>query len=538
MDTHTSGELFRHRDSRGAGISRRQALFGGATLLAGAVLLDGCTHSNGTAATATTAQASSKPVQGGSLRVGVIGQGTLEDLAPSITGPPAIVRGEQLYDRLFDLANDLQSLTPKLALSAEPNADATVWTFPLRPGVTWHDGKTLTAEDVVYTIKAWGDKDSLTFGVLNSLIDYKNVRASGKSTVVVPLHQPSAQFPTLIAVNASYGIRQSGSSLKTLARNPIGTGPFSYKSFTPGAQSTFVANRNYWQHGGPHVDELVVNSSFTDPTAMVNALEGGQLDVATLLPPLAGKQAAGGAFTLLRAPSPNATFFYMDTTTAPFKDVRVRQAMKLVVDRKALIDGALAGFGTVGNDLFGGGAEYFDSSLVSTRDVDKAKSLLRAAGQSGLTASLATSDAFPGAKAAATLFAQQAKEAGVTIRLDVKPAASYYDSSAGFPWHFGQDYSSPQASLAAWYRLFLIEYNETRWDAPGDSALQAAFVETDKSKAAEKWAVAQKEQFDNGGNIVWGNSDLLDGLGKKVRGIPPSPVNCSNNYRYVDAWLV
>ncbi|WP_375479806.1 ABC transporter substrate-binding protein [uncultured Jatrophihabitans sp.] len=537
MDDRSTGLPLGNSDVASAGISRRHALFGGAALIAGAVLLDGCTHSSGTSPSAT-AKASGKPVRGGSLRVGVIGQGTLEDLAPSITGPPAIVRGEQLYDRLFDLASDLKSLTPKLALSAEPNADATVWTFKLRDGVTWHDGKTLTAEDVVYTIKGWGDKDSLTFGSLNSLIDYKNVRSSGKLTVIVPLLKPSAQFPTLSAVNASYSVRQSGSSLKTLARRPIGTGPFSYKSFTPGAQSTFVANRDYWQHGGPYIDELIVNSSFTDPTAMVNALEGGQLDVATLLPPLAGKQAAAGAFTLLRAPSPNATFFYMDITSAPFKDVRVRQALKLVADRQALIDGALAGFGTPGNDLFGAGSEYFDSTLKSVRDVDKAKSLLRSAGQSGLTVSLSTSKAFPGAEEAATLFAQQAKEAGVNIRLDVKSAASYYDSSAGFPWHFGQDYSSPQASLAAWYRLFFIEYNETRWDVPGDSALQAAFVEIDKSKAAEKWAIAQKEQFDNGGAIVWGNSDLLDGLAKRVRGIPPSPVNCSNNYRYVDAWVV
>ena len=185
------------------------------------------------------------------------------------------------------------------------------------------------------------------------------------------------------------------------------------KSFTPGRQSVFVKNPNYWVSGKPYVDSLTIDS-IDDNTARLNALLSNQIDAMAQLPTQQAKaHAATGDITVLVAPSPQAMMFYMDTTKAPFTDPRVTLAMKLIADRKALVESAISGYGTVGNDIFGAGLPFYDKSLPQrVQDIEKAKSLLKAAGQSNLTVQLNTSPIFPGFVEAATLLAQQAKKAG------------------------------------------------------------------------------------------------------------------------------
>ena len=125
----------------------------------------------------------------------------------------------------------------------------------------------------------------------------------------------------------------------------------------------------------------------------------------------------------------------MAVDKAPFDDVRVRQAIKLLADRDQLVEVALSGFGQVGNDLFGRGLPFYDSSLPQrTRDVAKAKSLLAAAGHgNGLDITLQTSPASPGMVEAATLLAQQAKAGGVNITISQVDSSSYFDPSLQVP---------------------------------------------------------------------------------------------------------
>src|SRR5205823_3521354 len=107
--------------------------------------------------------------------------------------------------------------------------------------------------------------------------------------------------------------------------------------------------------------------------------------------------AAAGDMQVLVAKSPQAMMFYMDTTKPPFNDNRVRLAIKLIADRKALVESALSGYGSVGNDIFGQGLPFYDTALPQRKqDISKAKSLLKAAGQEHLTVTLQTSQIFPG----------------------------------------------------------------------------------------------------------------------------------------------
>ena len=133
---------------------------------------------------------------------------------------------------------------------------------------------------------------------------------------------------------------------------------------------------------------------------------------------------------VLSGKSPQPMMFYMDTTKAPFNDPDVRMAIKLIADRQALVDGALNGYGQLGNDIVGKGLPWYDESLPQReQDIDQAKSLLKKAGQENLTVLLQTSQIFPGFVESATLLAQQAKAAGVTINLKQEPPNSYYNPS-------------------------------------------------------------------------------------------------------------
>src|SRR5207248_2596383 len=109
----------------------------------------------------TSAGGGGKPVRGGTLRVGMITAGPAETINPAKTvNLSDLLRIAQLYDNLFTVGPDVKTLVPVLALSAEPNGNATVWTLKLRPNVKWHDGKPFTADDVVYTLRSWANPNS------------------------------------------------------------------------------------------------------------------------------------------------------------------------------------------------------------------------------------------------------------------------------------------------------------------------------------------------------------------------------------------
>jgi peptide/nickel transport system substrate-binding protein len=522
----------------------------GAVALTGAALLAGCGSGHaGSATTASSASTASSaqvlssgggtPSYGGTMIVGEITAGTAEQLAPSFSVSPDAIRSCQLYDRLFDLENDLTTLQPRLALSAEPNADASLWTLTLRDGVVWHDGKPFGADDVVWTIRSWQSPQNLTFGAFDGIIDYNGVRKRGPLTVEVPLVAPVGQFPSLLGVIPSYGMTQNGQTLRDLQRNPIGTGPFKYESFQPGVTSTFVANKDYWEQGKPYVDRLIINSSFTDPNALLEALLSGQIHVLPHLPEVQAKeQMATGQITVLNSNSPANCYIYMNTKAPPFNDVRVRQAVRLLADRDALVEIALNGLGAPANDLMGEGAQYFASDLKRSQDIEQAKSLLKSAGQENLAFAITTAQGTsPGGVEAATLLAEQAQAAGVTISVRNVSPAQYYNPP-GYPWLMGQDYLEPVPSLTAWYRLAFVEYNETRWNVNTDSALAAAIRALDPAEAGERWREAQLEQFNMGGHLIWASQNLLDGVAKTVHGLRAGPVQQLNLYRLLDGWLV
>ena len=367
-----------------AELTRRQFL-GGVVVGAAALGLPGLT---------SDAFAAVTPKHGGNLRVGFVGGGTAETLDPhkSVAFIDA-ARAKNLFDKLTEFRPDM-SVEYQLATSMEPNKDATQWQIKLRPGVVWHDGKPLTADDVIYSLaRNLNPKNGLQAMIDLAPVDLKRTKKTGKLEILLALHQPIAEIPQLFAAR-TLSIVQAGA---TNFAHPIGTGPFKYVSFTPGTKSVFARNEHYWMHGKPYVDQLVMNS-IPDNGARYNALVSGQIDAMENLDLATAKTLVPGGFNihgdgvavstnkavkLVNAPGSNMVAMCMLTNRPPFTDVRVRQAFRLAIDRPATLESAFVGFGQLGNDVYGKGLPDYDTSLPQrTADPAQAKALLKQAGHS------------------------------------------------------------------------------------------------------------------------------------------------------------
>lgn len=540
-------------------LSRRQLLGAGAGL-AGGVVLAACggslkspasTKSGGSGSTSALAQLpGGTPKRGGTFTVGVISGGQEENLFPGTSvGTPDFVRDYSLYNLLFYLGKNITPLVPGLALSAESNADASVWTFKLRDGVTWHDGKPFTADDVVYNFQSVWSNPNLNFssGFLAGMVDFKNVRKLDTHTVQVPLIMPAAQFPTIFAY-FDFPVVQNGATVKSTARNPVGTGPFKYQSLTPGSRSVFTANKDYWETGKPYVDQLVVDSSFTDTNSLFNALLNGSVNLFPSLPLVTARnQLSAKQVQILASPfAAQSYMFAMRVDKGPFADNRVRTAFKLLVDRQAMIDGAWAGFGSPAYDLLAPGTEYYAADLKRDHDPDKARSLFKAAGVLGTTFTLPTCDFLPGMVESSTILAQQAAAAGVKVTVNTQSAATYFTPAGGFLARpFGYEVDQPVGSLLAAYRseyTIGCPYPDTHWGsqtggAAAEKLIADAIAATDPAKAAELWRECQLQQFNEGGYLVWGNVPYVDAAANNVRGLSAGAGFSYNNWRLCDGWL-
>lgn len=531
------------------GITRRRLLERGgqAGLVAvGAGWLAACGGgSGGTGATGTPAAAGTQgaPVRGGTLTMGVMTGGSAETLEPGLLSQwPDTLRGPMLYNKLFTIGQDLE-LVPGLALSAEPNKDATVWTFKLRDGVTWHDGKPFTADDIVAAFHGWSKPTNYNNAPLQGLVDFNKVRKTGKLEVEVSLLRPVAQFPSVLIIWTGQ-VPQAGSTPASFKKHPIGTGPFKFVSFTPGKRSEFVRNPDYWEEGKPYFDTVIVDSSFTDEAARFNALLSGQINALPLIPFTTAKQQANNSrIKILSSDGGQNYMMSFRIDKEPFTDVRVRQAMKLIPDRQAIVDGAFAGYAKPANDAFGNPkVKYFDTSLKAQHDPEKAKALLKAAGKEGLSFTLPIAPAAPGFVEAATLFAQQAKAAGVNVKLQNIPTANYYSQTPGnYTYRTIQLDSGQGPSLPTYYRAFLVTGapgGSAHWGSPEhDKQIYDAMAQVDPAKATEKWREVQQTIFNEGGSMVYADTNFVDAVGSNVMGLQGGPGFPFNDVRIQDGWL-
>ena len=520
------------------GVSRRVFVAGG---LAAGLALAGCGGGGASSQPSSAATATGTPRRGGKLSIAFVGGGQSETLNPmhAYASDIDIARQFNLFDSLVtpgaDGAPQLQ-----LAESIEHNGKATMWTIRLRNGVEWHDGKPLTADDVVYSFQYMCNPTNGAYNqFIGQFIDAKGIRKRDKLTVEVPSATAFAYLPEVMMSNAVPVIQAGATDFS----HPIGTGPFKFVSWTKGVNSVFARNTNYWQSGVPHVDTLEM-LSIPGTTARVNALLGGQVDGSIAIPYAQAvtylNQGSSSPIKIFLTPSPQETYITMGTATKPFNDARVRQAMRLIADRPAIIKEAQSGLGKVLNDLYGLGYPLYNDQLPQrTQDIEQAKSLLKQAGYAGLKISISSSTWSVGQLESATAFAQQAAAAGVTINVKNLPPSTYY--STGWPnYQFGQTQWEAN-TIPYTYAAQLLPgaaNNDTQWkDETTINLLKDALSDANRTTSQDKWFQLQSDLWHYGAQLHWGSSPLCDGLATTVRGETPNPYADFTCFGFKNYWL-
>lgn len=362
---------------------------------------------------------------GGTLRVAQIMPAAAIDPV-TIAEQGGLLVLQQVGDFLIFDGPDLM-LRPMLATSWKPNQDGTVWTFTLRQGVKFHDGRPMTADDVVASIDRLADPAMGS----NALSAFKGVLSKGGTrkiddhTVEFTLDAPNGNFPYYLSSDNYNAIIVPADYKGDFEKQMIATGPFKLDQYTPKVGATFVRNPDYW--GGPALVERVELSFYNDQQPQVLALLGGQIDLIQQIV-AQGSQSLfdNPAAKILRLKSNAHRQIHLKNKGA-FADKRVRQAVALMLDRPALVKGLFRGLGDVGNDSpFAPVFPSTDTGVPQrTKDVAKAKQLMAAAGSKGFDVTLTTMQ-MQELPALATLIRNAAGELGIKANLKIEDVGAYY----------------------------------------------------------------------------------------------------------------
>jgi peptide/nickel transport system substrate-binding protein len=406
--------------------------------------------------------------RGGRLRMGLNGANTSDSWDSRTHSDIYMISAAQgaVFDSLTQIAAD-GTLVGELATDWETSGDAKVWTFNLRQGVTFHNGKAFGADDVIASLKMHLDEGSKSAAkpIVETIVEMKKMN---DHQVQFTLETGNADLPFLLA-DYHMLIYPAGQIDEAIAQG-IGTGLYRVESFDPGVR--FVGKRvdSHYKDGEAGWFDEVEIIAINDITARMNALLTGQVDVINDIDFKTETLLTANPNTQIFEVTGNQQFtFPMLTDVAPFNDVNVRRAIKHAVNRQEMVDKILLGHGRVGNDSpIGPANTYYHEDMEQTvYDPDKAKFYLKEAGMENLAVDLSVSNAaFTGAVDAGQLYQASAKAAGITINLVQEPADGYWSNVwlkkpwcacywSGRPTE-DQMFSTAYAAGAPW--------NDTHWD--------------------------------------------------------------------------
>jgi peptide/nickel transport system substrate-binding protein len=338
-------------------------------------------------------------------------------------------------------SDDKLKLQPRLAESWKPSENGQVWTFKIRQGVKFHDGKPMTAADVAASINALSDpkNGSNALSTFDGVLSKGSAKAVDDTTVRFELDAPNGNFPYLVSSDNYNAIIvpkdvDPGRWEKTFP----GTGPWKLDRYTANSGVSYVKNPDYWDKSRvPKLDRQEVKF-YPKEQAQILALQGGDVDVLIHFSPTGGKALLNDPnITVIELRSSVHREVHMRNDKPPFDDKRVRQAMALAVDRQALVSGLFAGKADLGNDSpFAPVFPSTDKSVPQRQqDLEKAKALMQQANPTTTSATLNTWDGFE-LSDLAQLLQNDAAKIGLRLRPNVTPAGTYYgDAVFGkSPW--------------------------------------------------------------------------------------------------------
>jgi peptide/nickel transport system substrate-binding protein len=327
------------------------------------------------------------------------------------------------------LSDQTLTLRPVLATSWTPNSTADIWTFKIRQGVKFHDGSSLTADDVVYTYKLQTNPAGKASALSNfgGVLQPSGVVKVDDYTVAFHLEAPNGNFPYLTSSdNYTMIILPKGYDPAKWQSSFIGTGPFKLKSYTEKVGASFVRNEDYW---GPKALPAATEFTFYETeTPSILALTSGSIDVLGQFTVTNGPQLLTGSYNVIKLKSSAHRELSMRCDQAPFTDNRVRQALALSLNRPGIVQALFKGLSDVGNDSPFAPVYPSTNTTVAQRaeDIAKAKALLSAAGHPhGFSCTLTTENVFE-IPQFAEIVQQAVKPIGVNMKLNVEEQPKYY----------------------------------------------------------------------------------------------------------------
>ncbi|MFO1040086.1 MAG: ABC transporter substrate-binding protein [Geminicoccaceae bacterium] len=466
--------------------------------------------------------AAQTPKKGGDLKLGIDGAESTDSLDPaSYTATYMQTVGYQWGNPLIELDVNNKPI-PELAESWEPNKDATRWVVKLRKGVTFHNGKEMTADDVVASYNHHRGKDSKSAAKVY-LDPFTDIKADGKDQVVFELAQGIADVPYILA-DYHLLIMPAGSP----PDSGMGTGPFSIEAFEPGVRTLAKRNPNYFKDGRAHADS-VETLAINDQTARTNALQTGAAHwINRVDPKTVSLLQRLPTIKIIDVPSAGHYLFVMRCDMAPFDNLDLRLAMKYGIDREDIIKKILLGHGALGNDNPIPGFDPFHADIPQrTYDLDKAKFHFKKSGFEGAVPMQIADAAFTGAVDTATLYQQHLAKAGINLDVQRVPNDGYWDNvwmKAPFCGSYWGGRPTADLMLSVAYASDAA-WNESFWKRPDfDKLLVAARGELDQGKRTQLYAEAQTMINEDGGAIIPMFNNFLFGTSDKVAGMVTSPV--------------
>ncbi|WP_109479214.1 ABC transporter substrate-binding protein [Paraburkholderia sp. C35] len=515
------------------GASRRDVLramaAGGLMSLTGAGLL--------AASSGAFAQTQARPKQGGKIRVATQSASAADTLDPAKGALGTdYVRANMFYNGLTELDSHLGA---KMALAESLDTkDATVWVVKLRSGVQFHDGKSLTPNDVIYSLMR--HKDPAVASKAKTLADQiKEAKATGPNEVTITLVGANADLPVILATSHFLIIKDGTTDFKTA----VGTGPFKLKEFSPGVRTVGVRNEKYWKPGMPHLDEVEL-IGIGDESARVNALLSGDVQLINAVSPRSTSRIKGTpGFSVLETKTGQYTDLIIRddggiTGTADF-----RRGLMHLMDREQIRRAVFLGYGAIGNDQpIDPTNKYYLKGLPQRAfDPEKAKFYFQKAKLGSAPVQLYASPAAEGSVEMAMLLQQVAPQAGLNLQVVRVPSDGYWSNHwMKHPLGYGNINARPSADVL-FTQFFKSDapWNEANWKNPKfDQMLVAARGEPDDTKRKQIYGDMQQLVHEDGGIGIPMFQSSLDAHSSKLQGLGSIPLAGLMGFMFAEiVWL-
>jgi len=481
----------------------------------------------------------SVPKKGGRLTLGCTGGSTTDSMDPgTLTSNMNQNLNWQIRNNLVEIDHNFNAI-PELAESWGASADAKKWTFKLRKGIEFHNGKSFTAEDVIYSLNHHLGEESKS-AAKAYLKSIANMKADGKYEVVFELTGGSADFPFILG-DYHLTICPAGTTGAEWEKG-VGTGGYILENWEPGVRAFAKRNPNYWKEGRAHFDEIET-LSIVDTNARTNALKTGQInymDRVELKTVHLMKKMPG-----INVSATTGTAHYtipMLVNQKPYDNNDVRTALKLAIDREALVKQILRGYGEVGNDHPIAPVNKYHAKNLEQRkyDPEKAKFHMKKAGMLDHVFNLHAADAaFSGAVDASILIKEHAKKAGININVVREPDDGYWSNVwikkewcmcywGGRPIE-DMMFSVAYADGAPW--------NDTHWsNAKFNELLVDARAELDEVKRRKMYEDMQEICRNDSGTVVPMFNQMVEASSNKLGHGPISGHMAMDGMRTGERW--